>query len=51
MKVLTDGQVKEINGLLDQIRKSTFKGEAVLRAKVIEDVLLKGENAVLKVSC
>jgi hypothetical protein len=51
MKVLTDGQVEEINKLIAQIRKSKLKAEAVLCAKAIEGVLLQGEDAVLKVSC
>ena len=51
MKVLTDGQVKEINSFLEQIKKSTMKGEAVLCVISIEAVLLRGENAVLTVSC
>ena len=51
MKVLTDGQVKKIDSLLEQLKKSKCKGEAILGAKAIQAVLLQAENVTLKVSC
>jgi hypothetical protein len=42
---------EEIDGLLEQIKKSKCKGEAILCAKAIQDVLLQAENVTLKVSC
>jgi hypothetical protein len=51
LKVLTDGQAKEINSLLEQIKKSKFKGEAILGAKAVQDVLLQAEEVTLKISC
>jgi hypothetical protein len=51
MKVLTDGQAKKINSLLEQLKKSKCKGEAILCAKEVQNVLLEAENVTLKVSC
>ena len=51
MKVLTDGQAKEINRLLSDIKKSECKIEAVAIVETIQDVLLQAENVPLKVSC
>lgn len=50
MKVLTDGQVKEINRLLSDIHKADCKIDTDAIAESIREVLLQAENVTLTIS-
>lgn len=51
MKILTDGQVKEINRLLSDIHKSGCKINTDAIAETIRDVLRQAEDVTVKISC
>jgi len=51
MKILTDGQVKEINLLLSDIHKADCKIDTDAIAETIRDVLRQAEVVTVKISC